>query len=85
MRNKNKYYYFWFDLVFIKKNNQIKIFKKKLKPNRNRFKPTGFGSVWFLEQKLIQISLDQFFWFGSVFSSLARFFFNFFRFKFGSV
>jgi hypothetical protein len=43
----------------LKKNNQIE-FKKK---TRNRFKPTGFGSV-ILEQKPVQT--DQF-CFGSVF------------------
>jgi hypothetical protein len=84
-------------LVFIKtKSNQIKIifFKK----NQNRFKPTGFGSVrfGFLEQKPVQTGLVWFFLFGSVlarfFSSLAwfwlglaRFFFCFFQFGFGSV
>jgi hypothetical protein len=36
--------YFRFGLVFIKKNYQTEIFLKK---NRNQFKPTGFGSVWF--------------------------------------
>jgi hypothetical protein len=53
-----------------------------MKPNRNRFKPTGFGSVWFFRTKLVQTSLAWFFclifsglawvffvwvWFGSVF------------------
>jgi hypothetical protein len=39
---------FQLNLVFIKNNNQIKFYflKKKLKTNRNRFKPTGFGSVF---------------------------------------
>jgi hypothetical protein len=72
-----------------KKNNQTKIFflKKKLKPNRNRVKPTGFGSVrfGFLGQKPVQTGLARFsgfgsvyqFWlgfldFGSVFFGLAR-------------
>jgi hypothetical protein len=65
----------WF---LLKKNNQIKIKKKTKKPkpnpNRNWFKPTGFSSVRFLEQKPIQTGLTQFFpvWlgffsFGSVF------------------
>jgi hypothetical protein len=48
--------------------------KKKPKPNRNRVKPTGFGSV-FLGQKPVQIGLARFFRFSSV---LARFFFRFF-------
>jgi hypothetical protein len=59
--------------------------KKKPKPNRNRVKPTGFGSV-FLGKKPVQTGLARFFqfWlgfldFGSVFSGLARFF------RFGSV
>jgi hypothetical protein len=57
-----------FGSVFIKKNNQIEI--KKKKPNRNRFKPTGFGSVRFFWTK----------------TGLARFFFLFFfRFGFSSV
>jgi hypothetical protein len=66
--------------VFIKKSNQTEIIiflKKKPKPNRNRVKPTGFGSVrfGFLGQKLVQTGLARFFlfWlnffrFGSVFS-----------------
>jgi len=57
--------------------------KKKPKPNRNRVKPTGFGSVrfGFLGQKPVQTGLARFFqfWlgflgFGSVFFGLARFF-----------
>jgi hypothetical protein len=75
-----------FGSVFIKKSNQTEFFffKKKPKPNRNRFKPTGFGSVrfGFLEQKPV--------WLG--FFGLARFFpvwlgflSGFFRFGFGSV
>jgi hypothetical protein len=49
---------------------------KKTKPNRNRFKPTSFGSV-ILEQKPVQT--DQFWfgsvflWFGSVFSVWVQF------------
>jgi hypothetical protein len=51
--------------------------KKKPKPNRNRVKPTGFGSV-FLGQKPVQIGLARFFsvWLG--FSGLARFWLGFF-------
>jgi hypothetical protein len=30
-----------------KKVTKPNFFLKKTKPNRNRFKPTGFGSVWF--------------------------------------
>jgi hypothetical protein len=71
--------------------------EKKPKPNRNRVKPTGFGSVWFgfLGKKPVQtglarffrfwlgfFGLAQFFRFGSV---LARFFPVFCRFWFGSV
>jgi hypothetical protein len=57
--------------------------KKKPKPNRNRVKPTGFGSV-FLWQKPVQTGLARFsqFWLG--FLGLARFFFRFFV-GFGSV
>jgi hypothetical protein len=40
--------YFRFGLVFIKKNLIKPNFKKK---NRNRFKPTGFSSVWFFRTK----------------------------------
>ena len=41
--------HFRFGSVFIKKSNQTEIFffEKKPKPNRNRVKPTGFGSVRF--------------------------------------
>jgi hypothetical protein len=72
-----------------KKNNQTEIifFEKKPKPNRNRVKPTGFGSVWFVfKQKPVQTGLAQFslFWIGFFrfwlgFFGLARFF------RFGSV
>jgi hypothetical protein len=95
--------YFRFGSVFIKKSNQTEFFflKKKPKPNRNRVKPTGFGSVrfGFLGKKPVQtgfgsvfFGLARFFrfWlgflsFGSVFSVLARFFPVFCRFRFGSV
>ena len=62
--------------VFIKKSNQTEIIFF-LKKNRNRVKPTGFGSVrfGFLGQKPVQTVLARFFrfWlgffrFGSVFS-----------------
>jgi hypothetical protein len=58
-----------FGSVFIKKSNQTEIFFKK-KKNRNRFKPTGFGSVrfGFLEKKPVQTGLARFFRFDSVFS-----------------
>jgi hypothetical protein len=58
----------WFLLKII--INQI-FLKKKPKPNLNRFKPTGFGSVRFFEQKPIQTGLARFF-------SLARFWLDFF-------
>jgi hypothetical protein len=59
--------YFLFGLVFIKKNNQTNFFLKKPKPNRNRFKPTGFssGSGRFFR---IKANSNRF---GSVFSGLA--------------
>jgi len=46
------------------------------KKNQNRFKPTGFGSVWFFR---IKIGLA---WF---FAGLARFFCFFILVRFGSV
>jgi hypothetical protein len=63
--------------------------KKKPKPNRNRVKPTGFGSVWFGFFRAKTGSNR----FGLVFSVLARFsrfWLGFFRFwlgffRFGSV
>jgi hypothetical protein len=69
--------HFRFGSVFIKKNNQTEIFflKKKPKPNRNRVKPTGFGSIRFFRAKtgsnrfgLVFSVLARFFWFGLVFS-----------------
>jgi len=59
--------------VFIKKSNQTEFFlkKKKSKLNRNRLKPTSFGSVRFFREKTGSNR------FGSVFSvwlGLARFF-----------
>jgi hypothetical protein len=75
-------------LVFIKKTNQIEIifFLK----NQNRFKPTGFGSVWFFRTKIGSNQFGSvfpvwlgFFWFGSVFFpvffglGLVRFFWFF--------
>jgi len=88
--------YFWFGSVFIKKNNQTEIFFWK--KNRNRVKPTGFGSVRFGFFRAKTGSNR----FGSVFPVLAQFswfwlgffrfwlgFFRFFlvfcRFRFGSV
>jgi hypothetical protein len=81
LKNKNiRGDYFRFGSIFIKKIIKLKFFFKK---NRNRVKPTGFGSVWFgfLGQKPVQTSLDRF-WLG--FSGLTRFFFRFFV-GFGSV
>ena len=84
--------HFRFDFVFIKKSNQTEILflKKKQKPNRNRVKPTGFGSVWFFRAKTGSNRLARFFWFwlgffsfGSVFSVWLGFFPVFFG--FGSV
>ena len=45
--------HFQFGSVFIKKkSNQTEFFfQKKPKPNRNRFKPTNFSSVWFFRTK----------------------------------
>jgi len=76
-----------FGSVFIKKNNQTEFFfEKKPKPNRNRVKPTGFGSVQFFREKTGSNRFGSVFrfWlgflgFGSVFSvwlgfsGLARF------------
>jgi hypothetical protein len=68
-------------------------FKKKPKPNRNRFKPNGFGSVWFFREKtgsnrfgLVFSVWLGFFRFGSVFSVWLGFgsvFFRFFFVRFG--
>ena len=57
-------------------------FEKKPKPNWNRVKPTGFGSV-FLGQKPVQTGLAWFsrFWLG--FFGLARFWLGLARFFFG--
>jgi hypothetical protein len=63
-----------FSSVFIYKKEVIKpVFFKK---NRNRFKPTSFDSV-ILEQKPVLSVYLGFFWFGSVFYGLAKFFFVF--------
>jgi hypothetical protein len=58
--------HFRFGSVLIKKSNQTEIFFFE-KKNRNRVKPTGFGSVRFFRAKT---SSNQF---GSVFPVLARF------------
>ena len=63
-----------------KKNNQTEIFF--LKKNRNRVKPTGFGSV-FLGKKPVQTDLARVFRFWLGFGSV--FFLVFCRFRFGSV
>jgi hypothetical protein len=55
-----------FGLIFIKKHNQIDFFL-----NRNRFKPTGFGSVRFFRTKTGSNRFDSVLQFGLV---LARFF-----------
>ena len=65
-----------FGSVFIKKNNQTEFFfLKKPKPNWNRFKPNGFGSVrfGFLEKKPVQTGLARFFQFDSVWLGFFRF------------
>jgi len=53
--------YFLFGSVFIKKSNQVEFFFDK--KTRNRFKSTGFSSVWFgfFEQKPVQTGLARFF------------------------
>jgi hypothetical protein len=79
---------------FLKREIKLNLFFK----NRNRFKPTGFSSVWFFRTKTGSTGLARFFRFGSIFSVLARFFpvlarffrfgsifFWFFRFGLGSV
>jgi hypothetical protein len=76
-----------FGSVFIKKSNQTDIFfEKNPKPNRNRVKPTGFGSVRFFKKKT---GLARFSSFGLVFSGFGSVFLGFgsvfFRFWFGSV
>ena len=76
---------FRFGLVFIKKSNQTEFFFEK---NRNRVKPTGFGSVrfGFLGQKPVQTGLA---WFSRFWLSFFRFWRGFFGlarfFRFGSV
>jgi hypothetical protein len=74
--------YFQIGSVFIKRSNQTGYLKKKPKPNRNRFKPTVFGSV-ILEQKSVQTG-SVVFQLGSVFPVLLGFFLVF-LFGFGSV
>ena len=63
--------YFQFGSVFIKKKTKLNFFFK----NRNRVKPTSFGSVRFFWAKTGFFGLARFFRFGSVF----------FRFRFGLV
>jgi hypothetical protein len=41
----------WFGFYQKKITKLIFFFIKKLKSNRNQFKPTGFGSVWFFRTK----------------------------------
>ena len=68
--------YFQFGSVFIKKNNQIEIFKKKTETGSNRPISVKFG---FLGQKPIQTGLARFFpvW--------LDFFPGFFQFGFSSI
>jgi len=75
--------YFRFGSVFIKKSNQTEIFFF-WKKNRNRVKPTGFGSVRFFRGKPVQTGLALFSRFWLSFFGLARLFFWFFV-RFGSV
>ena len=58
-----------------KKSNQTKFFLKK---KRNRFKPTGFSSVWFFGQKPVQTGLA---WFFPVWLCLGSVRFGFFGFR----
>jgi hypothetical protein len=66
--------YFWFGLVFIRKNNQIGFFRKKPKSVQTghfrfgyfRTKISFFGLAFFLFGSFFSIWLC-FFWFGSVF------------------
>jgi hypothetical protein len=60
--------HFRFASVFIKKITKPNL-KKKLKPNRNRFKPTGFGLVFLDKNRFKLVGLV---WLG--FFGLARFF-----------
>jgi len=84
--------HFRFGSVFIKKSNQTEIFFFE-KKNRNRVKPTGFGSVFFRAKTgsnrfgSVFPVLARFFRFGSVFPVLARFFSGFLSVsvRFGSV
>jgi len=68
--------YFRFDSVFIKKSNQTEL-KKKLKPNRNQFIPTGFGSVWFFRTKTNSNRFGSFFLFWLSFFRFGSVFFRF--------
>jgi hypothetical protein len=61
-----------FGLVWFLSKKVIKLNFFIKKQNRNRFKPTGFSSVWFFKAKT---SSNRF---GSVFSVLTRFFSGFF-------
>jgi len=69
--------HFRFGSVFIKKKVTKLIFFKTPKANRNRFKPTSFGSVWFFRTKTSSNRFGSVFsvWlgFGSVFFGLAWF------------
>jgi hypothetical protein len=58
--------HFRFGSVFIKKVTKLNFFLKKPKPNRNRFKPTGFGLVFWTKTGSKR--------FGSVFSVWFGFF-----------
>jgi len=75
-----------------KKVTKPKLFFLKKIPNRNRVKPTGFGSVRFFRAKTssnrfgsVFPVLARFFRFGSVFPIWLGFGSVFYRFRFGSV
>jgi len=59
---------------FYQKNNQTGFFKKKPKPNRNQFKPTGFDSVRLFWKKIGSNWFGSVFWFDLVFPVLLGFF-----------
>jgi len=65
---------FHFDLVFIKKNNEIKFFFKKTKTSSNQLVAVWFGPVQFFRTKQVQTGLARFFFqFGFGSSRFFRF------------
>jgi len=85
----NKGDHFWFNSIFIKKNNQTEIFLKKINQNRTKTgsnRPVSVRFCFFREKtswfKPVWLGFSGF---GSAFSVLARFFWfwlSFFRFFF---